>query len=82
MYATAVFSYLKKVSVGKWVELDQKDTDELAKLVDLPLKKVAKLDPQELKKYEREAKRQKTRQKADTPAPKSRRKKVRIDSGS
>jgi len=72
----------KKVSVGKWVELDQKDTDELAKLVDLPLKKVAKLDPQELKKYEREAKRQKTRQKADTPAPKSRRKKVRIDSGS
>lgn len=54
----------KKVSAGKWVELDQKDTDELAKLVDLPTKPVAKLDPKELKQYNRSAERQRTRQKA------------------
>ena len=71
----------KKVSVGKWVELDQRDTDELAKLVDLPSKKVAKLDPQELKKYQRVEKRQKTRQKAESTDTKPRRRKVRIDSG-
>ena len=71
----------KKVSAGKWVELDQRDTDELAKLVDLPSKKVAKLDPQELKKYQRVEKRQKTRQKAESTDTKQRRRKVRIDSG-
>ncbi len=71
----------KKVSAGKWVELDQRDTDELAKLVDLPSKKVAKLDPQELKKYQRVEKRQKTRQKAESSETKPRRRKVRIDSG-
>jgi len=71
----------KKVSAGKWVELDQRDTDELAKLVDLPSKKVAKLDPQELKKYQRVEKRQKTRQKAESTDTKPRRRKVRIDSG-
>jgi 23S rRNA pseudouridine2605 synthase len=54
----------KKVSAGKWVELDQKDTDDLAKLVDLPSKPVAKMDPQELKQYKRAAGRQRTRQKA------------------
>lgn len=56
----------KKVSAGKWVELDQKDTDDLAKLVDLPSKPVAKMDPQELKQYKRAAERQRTRQKAGT----------------
>jgi len=71
----------KKVSAGKWIELDQRDTDELAKLVDLPSKKVAKLDPQELKKYQRVEKRQKTRQKAESTDTKPRRRKVRIDSG-
>ena len=69
----------KQISVGKWKELDQRDTDELAKLVDLPSVPVAKLDPKEMKKYERELNRQKTRQKA---APKSSgpKRKVRIDS--
>lgn len=69
----------KKVSVGKWVELDQKDTDELAKLVDLPSRPIAKLDPKELKKYNRAASRQRTRQKGGKPQPRSA-KKVRIDS--
>jgi len=55
----------KKVSVGRWVELGQKDTDELSALVSLPTKPVAKLDPKELKQYERAAKKQRTRQKAD-----------------
>ncbi|GAA6133790.1 hypothetical protein NBRC116188_05790 [Oceaniserpentilla sp. 4NH20-0058] len=69
----------KKVSVGRWVELNQKDTDELAKLVDLPSKPIAILDPKELKKYEREANRQRTRQKAG-PKNKGPKRKVRIDS--
>lgn len=69
----------KKVSVGKWIELDQRDTDELAKLVDLPSKPVAKLDPKDLKKYERQANRQRTRQKAG-PNKKGPGRKVRIDS--
>lgn len=69
----------KQISVGKWKELDQRDTDELAKLVDLPSVPVAKLDPQELKKYEREANRQRTRQKA-APKHKGLKRKVRIDS--
>ena len=69
----------KKVSVGKWVELDQKDTDELAKLVDLPSRPIAKLDPKELKKYNRAASRQRTRQKGGKLQPRSG-KKVRIDS--
>lgn len=69
----------KQISVGKWKELDQRDTDELAKLVDLPSVPVAKLDPQELKKYEREANRQRTRQKA-APKHKGPKRKVRIDS--
>lgn len=60
----------KKVSAGKWVELDQKDTDDLAKLVDLPSKPVAKMDPQELKQYKRAAERQRTRQKAGTGSKK------------
>ena len=60
----------KKVSAGKWVELDQRDTDELAKLVDLPSKKVAKMDPQELKQYKRSAEKQRTRQKAGQGARK------------
>lgn len=69
----------KKVSVGKWVELDQKDTDELAKLVDLPSRPIATLDPKELKKYNRAASRQRTRQKGGKVQPRSG-KKVRIDS--
>lgn len=69
----------KKISVGKWKELDQRDTDELAKLVDLPTRPVAKLDPKELKKYDRAANRQRTRQKAG-PSKKGPGRKVRIDS--
>jgi len=70
----------KQVSVGKWIELDQKDTDELAALVDLPSKPVAKLDPQALKRYEREIRRQKTRQKEGDLKPRKPKRKVRIDS--
>ncbi|NVK36736.1 MAG: 23S rRNA pseudouridine(2605) synthase RluB [Gammaproteobacteria bacterium] len=69
----------KQISVGKWKELDQRDTDELAKLVDLPSRPVAKLDPKELKKYDRAANRQRTRQKAG-PSKKGPGRKVRIDS--
>lgn len=69
----------KKVSVGRWVELDQRDTDELAKLVDLPSKPVAKLDPKELKQYERQSVRQRTRQKGGQNK-KGPGRKVRIDS--
>ncbi len=69
----------KQISVGKWKELDQRDTDELAKLVGLPSVPVAKLDPKEMKKYEREANRQKTRQKA-APKNSGPKRKVRIDS--
>jgi 23S rRNA pseudouridine2605 synthase len=69
----------KQISAGKWKELDQRDTDELAKLVDLPSVPVAKLDPKELKKYEREANRQKTRQKVE-PKNKGPKRKMRIDS--
>lgn len=70
----------KQVSVGKWIELDQKDTDELASLVDLPSKPVAKLDPQALKRYQREIRRQKTRQKEGDLKPRKPKRKVRIDS--
>ncbi len=71
----------KKVSVGRWVELDQKDTDELASLVNLPSKPVVKLDPKLLKQYERDDRRQKTRQKVGLEAKNTQRKrKVRIDS--
>ncbi len=69
----------KQISAGKWKELDQRDTDELAKLVDLPSVPVAKLDPKEMKKYEREANRQKTRQKVE-PKNKGPKRKMRIDS--
>ncbi len=69
----------KKVSVGRWVELDQKDTDELASLVSLPSKPIAKLDPKLLKQYERDVRRQKTRQKVGSDAKKPKRK-MRIDS--
>jgi len=71
----------KKVSVGRWIELDQKDTDELASLVNLPSKPVVKLDPKLLKQYERDDRRQKTRQKVGLEAKNTQRKrKVRIDS--
>ncbi|MEY8203856.1 MAG: 23S rRNA pseudouridine(2605) synthase RluB [Bermanella sp.] len=72
----------KKVSVGRWLELDQKDTDELASLVNLPSKPVVKLDPKLLKQYERDNRRQKTRQKVgkDSKDSKLRKRKVRIDS--
>lgn len=73
----------KKVSAGKWTELNQADTDELAALVDLPSKPVAKLDPQEMKRYEREFRRQRTRQKAGDQKPNKPRgpsRKARIDS--
>lgn len=69
----------KKISVGKWQELDQKETDELSKLVDLPSRPIAKLDPKELKQYNRAANRQRTRQKGVKFQPRSG-KKVRIDS--
>jgi len=69
----------KKVSVGRWVELNQKDTDELASLVNLESKPVVNLDPQLLKQYERDVRRQKTRQKAGGEN-KLRKRKVRIDS--
>ncbi len=69
----------KKVSVGRWVELNQKDTDELASLVNLESKPVVNLDPQLLKQYERDVRRQKTRQKAGGDS-KLRKRKVRIDS--
>lgn len=70
----------KKVKVGTWVELNQKDTDELAALVSLPAKAVAKLDPKDKGKYEREAKRQKSRQRVDAQPKLKGRRKVRIDS--
>ena len=69
----------KKVSVGKWVELDQKETDDLAALVNLESKPVVKLDPQLLKQYERDVRRQKTRQKVGKKSSQPKRK-VRIDS--
>ncbi len=69
----------KKVSVGRWLELDQKDTDELASLVNMPSKPVVKLDPKLLKQYERDVRRQKTRQKVGSEA-KTKKRKVRIDS--
>ncbi len=69
----------KKVTVGRWVELNQKDTDELASLVNMPSKPVVQLDPQLLKQYERDVRRQKTRQKVGSEA-KQRKRKVRIDS--
>ncbi len=71
----------KKVAVGKWVELDQKDTDALSDLVELPRKKIAKFDPQEKKQYQRQASRQKVRQKEGAQSKKPKRK-MRIDSGS
>ena len=70
----------KKVSVGRWVELNQKDTDDLAGLVNMESKPVVKLDPQLLKQYERDVRRQKTRQKAGGEKSKERKRKVRIDS--
>ncbi len=71
----------KKVSVGRWVELDQKDTDELASLVNMPSKPVVKLDPKLLKQYERDVRRQKTRQKVGPGARNTQpKRKVRIDS--
>jgi len=70
----------KKVSVGRWVELNQKDTDDLASLVNLESKPVVKLDPQLLKQYERDVRRQKTRQKAGGDNNKQRKRKMRIDS--
>ncbi len=70
----------KKVSVGRWLELDQKDTDELASLVNMPSKPVVKLDPKLLKQYERDVRRQKTRQKVGGDANKTKKRKMRIDS--
>ena len=54
----------KKVSAGKWIELGQKETNDLSGLVGLDPKPVAKMDPAELKQYKRAADRQRTRQKA------------------
>lgn len=71
----------KKVSAGKWVELGQKETNDLSGLVGLDPKPVAKLDPQELKQYKRAADRQRTRQKAGHGAKKAGpSRKARIDS--
>jgi 23S rRNA pseudouridine2605 synthase len=70
----------KKVSVGRWLELDQKDTDELASLVNMPSKPVVKLDPKLLKQYERDVRRQKTRRTVGGDASKTKKRKVRIDS--
>lgn len=70
----------KKVSVGRWVELGQTDTDNLANLVGLPSRQVVKMAPQELKNYTRAVERQRTHQKAKTDHVKPKRK-VRIDSG-
>ena len=72
----------KKVSVGRWVELNQKDTDDLAALVNLGSKPVVKLDPQLLKQYERDVRRQKTRQRVgvESKESKQRKRKMRLDS--
>lgn len=71
----------KKVSAGKWIELGQKETNDLSGLVGLDPKPVAKLDPQELKQYKRAADRQRTRQKAGHGAKKAGpSRKARIDS--
>jgi 23S rRNA pseudouridine2605 synthase len=71
----------KKVSAGKWVELGQKETDDLSGLVGLESKPVVKMEPAELKQYTRAAGRQRTRQKAGSgtkkPGPS---RKARIDS--
>lgn len=72
----------KHVQVGKWVELGQKDTDNLADLVGLPSKPVKHFDPAERKQMERKISKQKVRQKAhkDAKRPSSKPKgKVRID---
>jgi 23S rRNA pseudouridine2605 synthase len=71
----------KKVSSGKWIELGQKETDDLSGLVGLEPKPVVKMEPAELKQYTRAAGRQRTRQKAGQgtkrPGPS---RKARIDS--
>ncbi|MFT7108598.1 MAG: 23S rRNA pseudouridine2605 synthase [Psychrobacter glaciei] len=71
----------KKVSSGKWIELGQNETNDLSGLVGLDPKPVVKMEPTELKQYQRAADRQRTRQKAGhgtkKPGPS---KNARIDS--
>lgn len=54
----------KSAGVGKWVEMGQKDSDELAKLVDMPTKPIKKLVGSDKESFIRQQKKQKTRQEA------------------
>ena len=71
----------KKVSAGKWIELGQRETNDLSALVGLEAKDVAKMEPAELKQYQRAAERQRPRQKVGSGSKKSGpSRKARIDS--
>jgi 23S rRNA pseudouridine2605 synthase len=54
----------KGVAVGTWQEMRQKEVDQVAALVDLPSVPIAHLVGQDKKDYERQAQKQKVRQKA------------------
>ncbi len=71
----------KKVSAGKWIELGQRETNDLSALVGLEAKNVAKMEPAELKQYQRAAERQRPRQKVGSGSKKAGpSRKARIDS--
>ena len=71
----------KKVSAGKWIELGQRETNDLSALVGLEAKDVAKMEPAELKQYQRAAERQRPRQKVGSGSKKAGpSRKARIDS--
>ena len=53
----------KQVPVGTWIELKQKEADDLSTLAGVESKPVKHLDGQEKEKYERQARKQKVRQK-------------------
>ncbi|OUS40108.1 23S rRNA pseudouridylate synthase B [Oleispira antarctica] len=53
----------KQVPVGTWVELKQKEADDLCTLAGVEPKPVKHLDGQEKEKYDRQARKQKVRQK-------------------
>lgn len=58
-----------RITVGTWVELTQKEVNDLYDLVQLPRKKVRRKIGKEKEQFERQARRQKTRQSAQK-APK------------
>jgi 23S rRNA pseudouridine2605 synthase len=53
----------KQVQVGTWIELKQKESDDLSTLAGVETKPIKHLDGQEKEKYDRQARKQKVRQK-------------------